>query len=147
MTLAACEATLRLYLCGDVRAIPTIDMIFKTKEELLEEAKRFSRRLKTYFKGTRIQRLTIEVVPVNDTVGGGTFPQSVLAGYAVALRLPEMGSAGKLAEKLRRGSFPVITGAAEDKVLFHLRTMREGDDRRIIGALDEILRMPAERTY
>ena len=147
MTLAACEATLRLYLRGDVRAIPTIDMIFKTKEELLEEAKRFSRRLKTYFKGTRIQRLTIEVVPVNDTVGGGTFPQSVLTGYAVALRLPEMGSAGKLSEKLRRGSFPVITGAAEDKVLFHLRTMREGDDRRIIGALDEILRMPAERTY
>ena len=56
-----------------------------------------------------------------------------------------MGSAGKLAEKLRRGSHPVITGAAEDKVLFHLRTMRPGDDRRIIDALDEILHMPSER--
>ena len=145
MTLAACEATLRLYLRGDGRAIPTVDMIFKTKEELLEDAKRFSRRLKSYFKNTRIQRLMIEVVPVNDTVGGGTFPQSELAGYAVALRLPEMGSAGKLAEKLRRGSHPVITGAAEDKVLFHLRTMRPGDDRRIIDALDEILHMPSER--
>ncbi|MDO4561242.1 MAG: L-seryl-tRNA(Sec) selenium transferase [bacterium] len=147
MTLAACEATLRLYLRGDFRAIPTIDMIFKTKEELFEEAKKFRRRLQAYFKNTRIQRLTIEIVPVNDTVGGGTFPQSELAGYAVALRLPEMGSAGKLAEKLRRGSYPVITGAAEDKILFHLRTMRAGDDKRIIDALGEILSMPAERVF
>ena len=111
------------------------------------EAKKFRRRLQAYFKNTRIQRLTIEIVPVNDTVGGGTFPQSELAGYAVALRLPEMGSAGKLAEKLRRGSYPVITGAAEDKILFHLRTMRAGDDKRIIDALGEILSMPAERVF
>lgn len=144
MTLAAFEATLRIYLRGDYSAIPTLEMIFRTGESLLESAKKFSRKLKRFFKDTMIQRVSIETVPVDDTVGGGTFPQSVLHGYAVAIRLPEMGSAGKLAERLRRCSHPIVTGAAEDKVLFHMRTLRHGDEEKIIAALSEILNVSRE---
>lgn len=139
MTLSAFEATLRLYLRGEEKKIPTIEMIFKTQEELKAAAIRFKRRLSRFFAGTKLQRLSLETVPVEDTVGGGTFPQSVLPGYAVALRLPEMGSAGKLAEKLRRCDSAVVTGASEDRVLFHMRTLRRGDEERIIEALGEVL--------
>ena len=145
MTLAAFEATLRLYLRGRHNDIPTIEMIFKPEEELRAAAQRFARRLKAFFKNTRIQRVYIEPVPVEDTVGGGSFPQSVLRGWAVALRLPEMGSAGKLAERLRLCAHPVITGAGEDRVLFHMRTVRPGDEKWILEALADILPPAPER--
>ncbi len=144
MTLSAFEATLRLYLQGRYDAIPTLEMIFKSEDELRAASRHFSRRLKAFFKTTRIQRVYIETVPVEDTVGGGSFPQSELRGWAVALRLPEMGSAGKLAERLRRCGHPVVTGAAEDKVFFHMRTLRPGDEKWIVDALAEILQ-PAPR--
>ena len=142
MTLAAFEATLRLYLRGDELKIPTIEMIFKSPEELKKPAQRFAGKLKKFFATTSIQRVFIDIVPVEDTVGGGSFPQSVLKGWAVSLALPEMGSAGKLAEQLRKGLHPVVTGAAQDRALFHLRTMRPGDDDLIIATLKDMLFMP-----
>lgn len=142
MTLAAFEATLRLYMRGDELKIPTIEMIFKKPEDLKKEAESFSRKLKRFFAGTGIQRVFIDVVPVDDTVGGGSFPQSVLQGWAVSLALPEMGSAGKLAEQLRKGLNPIVTGAAQDKVLFHMRTMRPGDTDKVTATLKKLLFMP-----
>ncbi len=139
MTLAAFEATLRLYLRGEYGSIPTIEMILKPEDELRAAAQRFARRLKDFFKDSGLRHVVVETAPVADAVGGGSFPQSELRGWAVALRLPEMGSAGKLAEKLRRSRRPVITGAGEDRVLFHMRTLRRGDDKWIIEALSEIL--------
>lgn len=144
MTLAAFEATLRLYLRGQYGAIPTLEMIQKSEEELHAASGRFARRLKTFFRNTKIQRVLIEQTPVEDTVGGGSFPQSVLRGWAVSLRLPEIGSAGKLAERLRRCSHPVVAGAGEDRVLFHMRTLRAGDEKWILDALADIL-APQER--
>lgn len=139
MTLAAFEATLRLYLRGEENAVPTVEMIFRKKEELLPAARRLARKLKALLKKTKVQRCFIDVVPVSDTVGGGSFPQSELEGFAVALSLPELGSSGRLAERLRMSSAHVIAGAADDKVLFHMRTLRGKDEDRIIEAVAEIL--------
>ena len=145
MTLSAFEATLRLYLRGRYNDIPTIEMIFKPEDELRAAAQRFARRLKAFFKNTRIQRVYIEPVPVEDTVGGGSFPQSVLRGWARRAAAAEMGSAGKLAERLRLCAHPVITGAGEDRVLFHMRTVRPGDEKWILEALADILPPAPER--
>nr|MCR5335906.1 L-seryl-tRNA(Sec) selenium transferase [Synergistes sp.] len=139
MTLAAFEATLRLYLRGEKNAVPTVEMLFRKKEELLPEARRLARRLKELMKKTKVQRYSVDVVPATDTVGGGSFPQSELPGYAVALSLPELGNSGRLAERLRMSSAHVIAGASDDRVLFHVRTLREKDGERISGALAEIL--------
>ena len=144
MTLAAFEATLRLYLRGDERSVPTVEMIFRTEEELRAGARKLARRLRALLKTTRLLRYSLEVVPAKDAVGGGSFPQAELAGYAAALGIPEMGSAGKLAERLRLCSVPVVAGAADDKVLFHIRTLREGDDERIAAALSEVLEIGKE---
>ncbi|MDO5563299.1 MAG: L-seryl-tRNA(Sec) selenium transferase [Synergistaceae bacterium] len=139
MTLAALEATLRIYLRGDILSIPTVSMVFKSQEELRKNAQNFYRRLKAFFETTRLRSVSLKVVPTNDTVGGGTYPQSQLPGYGVSLRLPELGSSGKLAEKLRGVSTSVIAGAANDAVLFHMRTLSGEDEKDIIAAFNEIL--------
>lgn len=139
MTLAAFESTLRLYLKGDYDEIPTISMIRKSEIELKKRANTLQKTLKTYFANTKLRSVDIQLVTAFDTVGGGAFPLSELQGYAVAIRLPEMGSAGKLAELLRNAPTPIITGAHEDKILFHLRTLQTGDEKLIINAFDSFL--------
>ena len=57
----------------------------------------------------------------------------------MAIKLPEMGSAGKLSELLRNATIPVITGAYEGKILFHMRTLQIGDENNIIKAFDSFL--------
>ncbi len=139
MTLAAFEATLRLYLKGSYESIPTISMIFKKPEDLKKQAECFLNQLKSYFDSTKLRSVTAEVVNTIDTVGGGAFPLSELKGYAVAVRLPELGSTGKLLEMLRNASTPIITGASDDKILFHMRTLRPGDEEIIVKAFNEFL--------
>ena len=145
MTLAAFEATLRLYLKGAAQDIPTLSMVFADPAELKKKAALFSRKLKNYFATTKLRSVFISVVETNDAVGGGTFPQSELKGYAVSLRLPELGSAGRLAERLRLGSTPIVTGASDDRLLFHVRTMRANDEKLIISAFAEIFAAPSEQ--
>lgn len=145
MTLAAFEATLRLYLKGDTESIPTLRMINRDPEDMKKQAARLKRRLSALLAKTRLRSVSIDVVPVSDTVGGGAFPESRLPGYAVSLKLPELGSAGKLSEKLRQLTVPVITGAAEDRVLFHVRTLSEKDEKRILDGFKEMFSLDREK--
>ena len=138
MTLAAFEATLRLYLKGNTASIPTYRMINRDPEDIRRQALRFRRKLSALLGSTRLRSVLLDVVPVEDTVGGGSFPGSVLPGYAVSLRLPELGSAGKLAEKLRLLEYPVIAGAGGDRVMFHMRTVSERDEKRILEGFTEL---------
>ena len=139
MTLAAFEATLRLYLKGKADEIPTISMVFANPEELKKKAQTFARRMKAYFSKTKLRSVSIAVVETTDAVGGGTFPQSELKGYAVSLKIPELGSTGKLAEHLRLATMPVVTGASDDRLLFHMRTLTLDDEKWILKSFTEIL--------
>lgn len=139
MTLAAFEATLRLYLKGKEEEIPTISMVFANQEELKKKAQNFARRMKTYFSKTKLRSVSIFVSETSDAVGGGTFPQSELKGYGVSLKIPELGSTGRLAEHLRMTTVPVITGASDDRLLFHMRTLTSEDEKLILNAFTEIL--------
>ena len=138
MTLAAFEATLRLYLKGESGSIPTFRMINRDTEDMKKQAQRFKRKLSALLSRTRLRSVFLDVVPVNDTVGGGSFPGSELPGFAVSLKLPELGSAGKLAEKLRSFEIPVIAGASDDQVLFHVRTLSEKDEKWIIEGFKDM---------
>ncbi|MDD4160032.1 MAG: L-seryl-tRNA(Sec) selenium transferase [Synergistaceae bacterium] len=145
MTLAAFEATLRLYLKGRMELIPTFRMINRDTEEMKTQARRLRRKLSILLGRTRLKSVFIDVVPVNDTVGGGSFPGAELKGYAVSLKLPELGSAGKLAEKLRLLTVPVITGINEDRILFHVRTLSEKDEKRILDGFKEMFSLESQK--
>lgn len=142
MTLAALEATLRLYLRGDLSSVPTPAMVFKSSDELRNSAENLASRLKDFFGKTDLQSVSAEVVRTGDAVGGGAFPQTELSGYAVRVKLPELGSAGRTAQRLRTLPVPVIPGVSDDALEFHVRTLLDGDDETIEKSFAVLLSMP-----
>lgn len=131
LCLAAFEATLRLYLLGDYDNIPTLKMLRASSEELRERAFTLERRLRTAFKKCGVRSFEMDIVPVEDAVGGGAFPETPLLGWGLRLRLPGRGSAAKLAEKLRVPPVPIICGVQDDRLVFHVRTFCVADVTRI----------------
>jgi L-seryl-tRNA(Ser) seleniumtransferase len=129
MTLAALEATLRKVLEGNTGEIPTLAMISAQPEVLLKKARQVSRQLKK-----KLPDFNFSTTAVQDAVGGGSYPEIPLPGFAVAISHPVF-SSGHLQKRLRASEFPVIASAREGVVLLHVRTLRDGDVTRIGSAL------------
>lgn len=129
MTLAAFEATLRLYLKGQWREIPTLRMLSLTMTEMKNKASSIARRLKQI-----IPEAEIRVLEVEDAVGGGAFPATTLHGYGIGIKKHPWGSSGRLQSLLRSGDIPVIAGAGDDSVVIHVRTLLERDDKLLLEA-------------
>ena len=135
MTLAAFDATLRLYLSGRQREIPVIRMIETDRAVLLEKARRLSRLLKRVAADLEAADITVSVAETEDAAGGGTFPADTLPGYGVRLRSASVG-AEALAAALRTAPVPVIPAVRDDSVVLHVRTLLEGDEKRIASSLE-----------
>ncbi len=137
MTLAALEATLRIYLRGDWKKIPTLEMISRPAEELKLRAENLRRKIGERIPGADAMT---KVVPADDAVGGGAYPEQPLAGWAVAVAPTRAGlGAGELRERLRRCATPVIAGARNDELLIHVRTLRAFEEDHLIASLREAL--------
>ncbi len=137
MTLAAMEATLRLYLSGGWNKIPTLNMISVSPEELKTRAQKLKKNIDAACSDFRVQT---NVVPVEDAVGGGAYPERPLPGWAVSIfALDEKLNAGILQERLRNAKMPVIAGACKDELLIHLRTLPSDDEGLLIASLREVL--------
>jgi L-seryl-tRNA(Ser) seleniumtransferase len=123
VTLAGLEATLRLYR-NPRRAfaeIPTLRMLRERPEALRERAEDLAARLAT------VGVVGCGVEAHAGAVGGGTYPEVVLASWAVAL--PGSAGADALAGLLRRGDPPVVGRIEGDRVLLDVRTIaREEED-------------------
>ena len=140
MTLAALEATLRLYLRGDEREIPTVAMLSIGEDLLRARAEALCGHLEA-----ALPHAECSVTEVDDAVGGGAFPAKDLPGWGVAVSLPRWGSAGRVQELLRKSTPPVVAGARENEVLIHVRTLLQGDEERIVRAFGHIERSGAAR--
>jgi L-seryl-tRNA(Ser) seleniumtransferase len=135
MTLAALEATLRLYL-EEPRAIaeiPTLRMLTRPEAELDRQARTLARRLRRRF-GTR---LTVEVMHSEGRAGGGALPQAPLPGRALALTLPPL-APQELEARLRRAHTPVIGRVERGVVVLDLRTVLPGDQEALMAAIEEV---------
>jgi L-seryl-tRNA(Ser) seleniumtransferase len=137
MTLAAFEATLRLYLSGRQREIPVIRMIEIDKSALLKNARALCRMLKG-MPAVKAAGLTVSVVETRDAVGGGSYPTDTLTGYGAALRSDSV-SAEALVSRLRAARVPVVSGIRDGGVILHVRTLLPGDERLIAASLAEAL--------
>jgi L-seryl-tRNA(Ser) seleniumtransferase len=142
MTLAAFEATLRIYLCGRQDTIPVIRMIEIDKSALLKKARALCRILKeTAAKAAanlKNNDFAISVVETCDAIGGGSYPTDILPGYGVAIRAGS-GSAETLAAGLRTARIPVIPGIHDGSVILHVRTLLSGDEQLIAASFTEAL--------
>lgn len=131
MTLAALEATLRLYLDESkaVKEIPGLNMLTKDKDRLKKDALKLSRMIKTRLK----DRAKVEVIEDFSQVGGGAMPLESLETYAVAVK-PNGISLENLDYILRTENIPIITRINKDRMIFDVRTLFD-DDYKIISEI------------
>ena len=136
MTLAALEATLRLYL-EEPRAlaeIPTLRMLTRPVAELDRQARALARRVRRRF-GDRLQ---VEVVKSEGRAGGGALPQAPLPSRALTLAVAPL-APQELEARLRQAGTPVIGRVERGVVVLDLRTVLPGDQESLMAALEEVI--------
>jgi len=124
MTLAALEATLRLYQNEELalKEIPTLSAIASSPAELKAKARAWLSRL------TRrpAPALSVEVIPCVSQVGGGALPLAELPSYALAFT-SEKESAAELERRFRFYSPPIIGRIEKERFLLDVRTLQKED--------------------
>ncbi len=130
LSLAALEATLRLYRDGRGDAIPVLRMLTAPESELRARAER----MRGLVPGARV----IEDVA---RVGGGALPLLELPGPVCAVDPGEAG-VDELARRLRAGEPPVIGRVREGWLLLDPRTLTDAEAERAGRAAAAALAAP-----
>jgi L-seryl-tRNA(Ser) seleniumtransferase len=130
MTLAALEATLRLYRDPEraLREIPTLRMLTTSHAELRKRAEAFAARLRT------VPGLAVEVRDDVAYVGGGSLPDVGVPTAVIALSASGSGEA-ELAARLRTGTPAVIGRVQDEKLLLDLRTVFARQEEELLAAI------------
>lgn len=135
MTLCALEATLKLYRDPEAvrREVPTVRMLTEQQETLLPRAVALQARLEAL--GTAYETALYET---SSEVGGGSLPLEKLPTWAVAVK-PSQTSTQRLADALRARALPIVARVVEDRLIFDLRTLQDGEADEIALALKELI--------
>lgn len=137
MTLAALEATLRLYLDEEraLRDVPTLRMLSEPADVVRGRAEALAEAIVDAAPSGCLQ---VEVVPEVARAGGGALPLCDIPSYAVAVSFAR-GSVAACEAHLASGrSVPVVGRIKKDRLLFDARTLLGQEDA------DEIVRGLAE---
>lgn len=130
MTLAALEATLRLYLDPEQAAkkVPTLAMITATESELKVKANRLARNLRKRFTG----KLEIGLVRGASRVGGGSFPEQDLPTWLVSLvPVDKMLTIEELRDRLLNTDPPMVGRIENDAFCLDPRTLAEDEMKKL----------------
>lgn len=132
MTLAALEATLRLYLDPDSagRDVPTLEMITRPEATLKTQAGRLSRFLRGGLEGLA----EVSTRKGVSRVGGGAFPERDLSTTLVALS-PKGITVDELKKALLQTDPPLVGRIEEDAFCLDPRTVDSGEYKLILSAL------------
>ena len=119
LSLAALEATLRLYLPphDPMVSVPVLAAIAQTAATVQARAEALT---------VALGLDPADVMATTAQVGGGSLPQQGLASFALALTHPTL-SVATLAARLRAGSPAIVGRIKEDRLLLDLRTVRDTD--------------------
>ncbi len=125
MTLAALEATLRLYRDERqaVERIPTLRMIAMPPALLEERAQQLASLIR---ETDSDHRLLIQVQPSSSQVGGGALPNHDLPSWSVTVQSPGM-TTHAIETRLRANHPPIIGRIEADRYLMDLRTLQPED--------------------
>ncbi len=134
-TLAALEATLRLYLDERtaLREIPILRMLTTTTEELEQRAKGLLERVSAVVD----KDFKLGILNKKARVGGGSLPLVSLPSCQVFME-PARINAGALAAKLRRADIPVIARVHKNQVLLDLRSVMENEDEQMLAGIESL---------
>lgn len=131
LTLAALEATLRLYRDEDtaIQAIPTLRMIATDLKTLEDRA----RGLVEALRANMAESIGVEIMDGYSMVGGGALPVQNLPTKLVAMSSKEM-SAARLEVRFRGYVTPIIGRVEQELFLLDVRTLQPGDEEIITAA-------------
>jgi L-seryl-tRNA(Ser) seleniumtransferase len=132
MTLAALEATLRLYLDPEraMEHIPTLRMLTKRPEHVAVRA----RHMVDVIGDGSGDAYWVAAVPDVSRAGGGSLPMADIPTTVVTVA-PRTMSANELEERLRLGEPTIVARIKDDRVLIDPRTLTENDEILVIERL------------
>lgn len=141
LTLAALEATLRLYLepAQALAQIPTLRMLAQDTLILQQRTHELQQQIHTRL-GDRVHT---QIIADHDRVGGGALPLTELPTEALTLE-PQACSVTELARRLRLGQTPVMARIEQDQLRLHARTLQASELELVVSALEQAL-PPGER--
>jgi L-seryl-tRNA(Ser) seleniumtransferase len=131
LTIAALDATLRLYRAGHEDHVPVVAMLQATPEALRARAKVMAEALAQTWPHVRCVR-------TSGRAGGGALPDRPLPSWAVAIDgVPP----DDLAARLRALQRPVFGRVHRNTFLLDPRTLlpEQGDDEAVVAALRDVL--------
>ena len=136
LTLAALEATLRLYQDPALAAshIPTLSMLGAGQAELKARAQAQTARLSELLG----KACALDIAPDNGEVGGGSLPGVPLPTWVVELAPAAMG-VDALEQALRGWETPIIGRIRKDRYVLDPRTLTDEEWDEIARALTTIL--------
>ena len=136
MTLAALEATLKLYRDPDrlAQRLPTLRLLTRPLAELQALAERLTPALSGVLGG----RATVQVRPCRSQIGSGSLPVDRLDSVCLAIGAPAGVRAGgsfpdRLAAAFRKLPIPVVGRIEEGQLRLDLRCLE--DERAFVGQL------------
>jgi L-seryl-tRNA(Ser) seleniumtransferase len=131
LTISALEATVALYLRGDLHAIPSFRMILMPAEEIAARASRLAQRIDGR------AGVHAEIREGQSVIGGGSTPGQSLPTRVLAVTRAGH-SAQELESLLRRNSPPILVRLENDQVLLDVRTVFEEQDEEIARAFERL---------
>jgi L-seryl-tRNA(Ser) seleniumtransferase len=132
LTLAALEATLRLYLDPEraVREVPTLRMLTTDNDAVRLRARALVDRI--------IERCSDAYLafsfPDVSRAGGGALPMTDVPTHVVAVESRSM-SANEIEERLRLGEPCIVTRIKDGRVVIDPRTLTEAEEGEVVEAL------------
>ena len=141
LTLAALEATLRLYLDPDlaVKRVPTLRMICMDREELRLRARKLARILEKRLTGHPVLDASgISLRPGASRTGGGAFPEHDLPTWLVCVRT-DAHSPDALRDALLRAEPPLAARVEDDALCLDSRTLDDSEFPLVADVLGRAL--------
>lgn len=137
MTLAALEATLRLYRDEKkaIRLIPTLRMLTMGLEEIAAQASRLAENLRQIGD----PRLQINLSDLSSKAGGGALPLLELPSRCLRIRIQGL-SANKLEKHMRCNAPPIIGRIEDDGFVMDPRTLQDDELPIIRSAFENLLK-------
>lgn len=133
LTLAALDATLRLYMDEEAarREIPVLRMLTMSKEDLNKRAKRLYAKLQKKLAS----KCQLALIDDFSEVGGGSMPMHKLPTRAIAVTAAGF-SLDKLEQAMRGYKTPVITRISKDRLIIDIRTIFDSEMDIVADALE-----------
>jgi L-seryl-tRNA(Ser) seleniumtransferase len=141
LTLAALEATLRLFLDESqaLREVPTLRMLCRNLADIEVQAERIAQAI-----GSRTTAATVTTAEGFSQMGSGSLPTQNLATRLVVIG-PSSVTPGEVAARLRCDCPPVFARVHHGQVLVDPRTLLEGEEEVLVEAFVQALQNVSPR--